>query len=182
MNNNIRISSFSIWIRHRLKAYDVRNPCWAKSRCWSLVVRVSVNQVRYSIFPLLFHHVKVVYVRVEWSESYVITICCWAQSFTWSEEVLKSVCYHPWLLFRIYIIQQQLSQLDCRTHTETRILGTTKAIERELSYTRSLSAATQGSEFTIEHNRVRCSRFGFIHRSTSTFTLLMLNNNKSLCL
>ena len=133
-------------------------------------------------FPLLFHHVKVVYVRVEWSKTYVITICCWAQSFTWSEEVLKSVCYHPWLLFRIYIIQQQLSQLDCRTHTETRILGTTKAIERELSYTRSLSAATQGSEFTIEHNRVRCSRFGFIHRSTSTFTLLMLNNNKSLCL
>lgn len=161
MNHNIRISSFSIWIRHRSKAYDVRNPCWAKSRSWSLVVRVSVNQVRYSIFPILFHHVKVVYVRVEWSESYVITICCWAQSFTWSEEVLKSVCYHPWLLFRIYIIQQQQQSTRLpHTYRNTHSWHNKSYRERELSYTRSLSAAAQGSEFTIEHNRVRCWRFG----------------------
>lgn len=92
--------------------------------------------------------------------------------------VLSSLIAFPYIY---YPTAAQSTRLP-HTYRNTHSWHNKSYRERELSYTRSLSAAAQGSEFTIEHNRVRCWRFGFIHRSTSTFTLLMLNNNKSLWL
>ena len=131
MNNNIRISSFSKWIRHQLKAYDVRNPCWAKSRCWSLVVRVSVNQVRYSISHY-FTMLKSFMSGMKWVICYYNLL-----SSEVSHEVKRfsNQCVIILDCFSMYIIQQQQSTRLPHTYRNTHSWHSKSYRElRELSY------------------------------------------------